>query len=271
MLQQQSLGKKGGDLESGGPSEALGRLSEAINAAGAALLHDIARETGTKSTAGRVARGRGGGGGGGGQKGRSPGGGGGGGGYAAAREKVDRALDRLSQEMAGGSTPPGATWEVERTSRHDPSRQPDRRNELPDARPDPKKPMNIVLFYTDDWTMKTLGVLNKAVKTHNIDEMARRGMLFRKNCVTTSICWQSRATLMTGLYVAVHKQLRIGDDHMFNRTVYWPHTLFPLLKRAGYHVGYYGKWHAPMPREAYDAGFHQWDNYYGTHAPAPLA
>ena len=41
-----------------------------------------------------------------------------------------------------------------------------------------KKPMNIILFYADDWTFRTLGAVNDIVKTPNIDGMARNGMLF---------------------------------------------------------------------------------------------
>jgi hypothetical protein len=66
--------------------------------------------------------------------------------------------------------------------------------------------LNIVLFYADDWTMKVLGKLNPLVRTPNIDKMADNGIVFRQNCVTTSICWMSRATLMTGLYTARHQQ-----------------------------------------------------------------
>lgn len=58
------------------------------------------------------------------------------------------------------------------------------------------EPLNIVLFYADDWTMQVLGKLNPLVRTPNIDKMADNGMLFTENCVTTSVCWISRASLM---------------------------------------------------------------------------
>jgi Sulfatase len=105
-----------------------------------------------------------------------------------------------------------------------------------------RKDMNIVLFYADDWTWRTLGFVNKVVKTPHLDEMARRGMTFSHNCVTTSICWQSRATKSTGLYVAVHKQQRIWDDNIFDKTVLWRQTLYPQLFLSGYNVGFFGKW-----------------------------
>ena len=131
--------------------------------------------------------------------------------------------------------------------------------------PEDHEPLNIVLFYADDWTLKVLGKLNPHVLTPNIDEMADNGMLFRENCVTTSICWISRATLVTGVYAAVHRQVKIGSMSIFNQTVQWPETLFPLLKKHGYYTGLVGKWHAPSPREYMQYTFDHMQIYYGRH------
>jgi len=78
-----------------------------------------------------------------------------------------------------------------------------------DTRPRDVEDMNIVLFYADDWTWRTMGRVNPVVRTPNIDEMASNGVMFTHNCVTTSICWQSRATMVTGLYAAVHQHVHI--------------------------------------------------------------
>lgn len=125
--------------------------------------------------------------------------------------------------------------------------------------------LNIVLFYADDWTMKVLGKLNPHVQTPNIDEMADKGMLFTHNCVTTSICWISRATLATGVYAAVHRQVKIGNTRIFNETVQWPQTLYPLLKANGYYTGLVGKWHAPAPGVFMKYTFDVMNIYYGKH------
>jgi Sulfatase len=111
-----------------------------------------------------------------------------------------------------------------------------------DTKTGKRKDMNVVLFYADDWTWRTLGFVNKVVKTPHLDEMARRGMTFSHNCVTTSICWQSRATKSTGLYVSVHQQQRIWDENIFDKTVLWRQTLYPQLFLSGYNVGFFGKW-----------------------------
>ena len=84
-----------------------------------------------------------------------------------------------------------------------------------------RPPMNIILFYADDWRHdvrlrvyislsiqgplcpantcsipQTLGAAgNPIVKTPVLDKLAAEGVRFTENCVTTSICWISRATL----------------------------------------------------------------------------
>mmetsp|Transcript_31374 Transcript_31374/g.65494 ORF Transcript_31374/g.65494 Transcript_31374/m.65494 type:complete len:644 (-) Transcript_31374:3643-5574(-) len=134
-----------------------------------------------------------------------------------------------------------------------------------EAPPDQQEPLNIVLFYADDWTMKVLGKLNPHVDTPNIDAMADRGMIFTRNCVTTSICWISRNTLATGVYAAVHKNVKIAQDLMFNKTVSWLETLYPMLKKNGYYTGLVGKWHAPMPGVFRKNTFDRFQSYYGAH------
>jgi len=129
-----------------------------------------------------------------------------------------------------------------------------------------KKPMNIVFFYVDDWTHKTLGKINPSVQTPNIDQMAKNGIHFNHSCVTTSICWVSRATMNTGMTLAMHRMTHIGSTSMFNETLPWNETLFPLLKQVGgYHTGFIGKWHHPSPREYMEEAFDHRRFYDGHH------
>ncbi|HSH92627.1 MAG TPA: sulfatase-like hydrolase/transferase, partial [Roseimicrobium sp.] len=68
---------------------------------------------------------------------------------------------------------------------------------------EPSKPMNILVLYPDDWRFDTLGCAgNPVVKTPTIDQLAKDGFRFTCNCVTTSICGVSRATLLTGQWMS---------------------------------------------------------------------
>jgi len=122
-----------------------------------------------------------------------------------------------------------------------------------------KEPMNILLLYGDDWTLKTLGVLNKAVQTPHLDNLARNGILFTHNCVTTSICMISRATLYTGQYASRHETYLPTSRNMYAS---WNVTLWSLLKQHGYYTGMVGKWHhPPPPAETFD----HYESYQGAH------
>ena len=129
---------------------------------------------------------------------------------------------------------------------------------------DVNAPMNIMLFYADDWTMKVMGKLNPHVHTPNIDRMADEGVMFTSNCVTTSMCWISRATMVTGTYASRHLQLEPEHEAVF-RSHPWNETVFPLLKANGYHTGLVGKWHAPQPSPEMEMAFDYTNLYFGYH------
>jgi arylsulfatase len=110
------------------------------------------------------------------------------------------------------------------------------------------KPLNIVLFYADDWTFHTLGAMgNKYVKTPHLDQLAADGVLFTHNCVVTSICMQSRATLYTGQYSSVHRTFFSWRNVTMYEEERWNQTLYPIMLRNDYHVGFYGKYHHLEP------------------------
>jgi Sulfatase len=124
--------------------------------------------------------------------------------------------------------------------------------------------LNILLLYADDWTMKVLGKFDPNIKTPNIDKMADNGLLFTNNCVTTSVCWISRTTLVTGVYYSRHLQFAPHSSNMFT-TNPWNETLFPKLKSAGYYTGLMGKWHMPQPEPEMTIAFDKRNFYYGQH------
>ena len=104
------------------------------------------------------------------------------------------------------------------------------------------KPLNILILYPDDWRHDSLGSAdpNKIVQTPFLDRMAQMGIRFSQNCVTTSICWISRATLVTGQYASRHHSIRLADPPFYNNFS----NSFPALLRevGGYYTGHIGKW-----------------------------
>ncbi len=103
------------------------------------------------------------------------------------------------------------------------------------------KRLNVLLLYPDDWRHDTLGCAGtQLVQTPFLDHLAtNKGMRFTHNCVTTSVCWISRATLLTGQYLSRHLSQKIKDPVFYNKwNATWPH----LLRSSGYYTGHIGKW-----------------------------
>ena len=125
-----------------------------------------------------------------------------------------------------------------------------------------QKPMNILVLYADDWRHDTLGSAgNPVVKTPTIDALAKQGMRFTHNCVTTSICGISRASLYTGQWMSRH-----GADQFVMWDTPWEQTYPGLLRDNGYYLGHVGKWHnKPLPKDKFDfsteySGRHWYDD-----------
>ncbi len=105
---------------------------------------------------------------------------------------------------------------------------------------------NIVFFFADDQTSSVLGCYgNPLAKTPNIDALAARGTRFDNACVSQSICWVSRTTILTGLTGRSYGTY--GNEELAKPEAV--NTLYSdLLRENGYHTGYFGKWHAKNPK-----------------------
>lgn len=113
---------------------------------------------------------------------------------------------------------------------------------------------NIVFFFADDQTTSTLGCYgNDVIKTPNIDALAQRGTRFSNAFVSHSICWVSRTTILTGMTGRSYGM--VGDREQARAEAVT--TLYSdILRENGYRTGYFGKWHAKMPR-----GYRQADHF----------
>jgi arylsulfatase A-like enzyme len=117
---------------------------------------------------------------------------------------------------------------------------------------------NVVLLFADDWRHDTLGCAgNPVVQTPHLDRLAAEGVRFTRNCVTTSICGVSRASVLTGQWMSRH-----GNEAFQAFRTPWADTYAGRLRAAGYHVGHVGKWHnGKFPAAEFDFA----RSYAGTH------
>lgn len=122
----------------------------------------------------------------------------------------------------------------------------------------PAAPLNVVVLYADDWRHDTLGIAgHPIVKTPRLDQLARDGVRFTHNYVTTSICGVSRANYFTGQWMSRHGNRAFA---MFETP--WAETLPGVLRANGYWTGHVGKWHnGNFPAQHFDFG----RSYAGRH------
>jgi len=86
------------------------------------------------------------------------------------------------------------------------AQQADEKEDEGDKPKDIGKPLNVVIMYGDDWRHDAIGVGGSKWPVHTpfIDWLAtNKGLRFTHNCVTSSICWISRATLHTGTCIVI--------------------------------------------------------------------
>ena len=125
-----------------------------------------------------------------------------------------------------------------------------------------KRP-NIILIMSDDVSPDLYGCYgNKKVRTPNIDEMAREGVMFR-TCWASALCAPTRALIMTGRYGSrtgfYHNSLQIPQKDGGSELLKYHHSFGKLLKQAGYVTAIAGKWHCSSSRpESPDGGFDEY-------------
>ncbi len=126
-----------------------------------------------------------------------------------------------------------------------------------------RKP-NLVFLLTDDQRWDSLGCMgNPIIQTPHIDSLAREGVLFKNNFVTTAICCSSRASFFSGRYAGSM------DLHRFDKPLpedIWRTSYPMLLRMAGYRTGFIGKFGLgePLPDKDFDfwEGFPGQGNFY---------
>ncbi len=124
------------------------------------------------------------------------------------------------------------------------------------ARAKPSRP-NVLFILCDDLRWGAMGNAgHRALKTPNIDRLAREGVRFSNAFCTTSLCSPSRASLLTGLYAHRHG-VRDNFTELPATLTHWPGQ----LRDSGYKTAYIGKWHMGEENDAPRPGF----DYFATH------
>lgn len=102
----------------------------------------------------------------------------------------------------------------------------------------PPRP-NLVFLMADDQCTYSMGCYGTpGVKTPNLDQLARDGMVFDNHYVTTAICMASRASVMTGMFeYKTGCNFEHGPLHQEN----WLNSYPVLLRKAGYRTAFAGK------------------------------
>jgi arylsulfatase len=105
-----------------------------------------------------------------------------------------------------------------------------------------KRP-NFIFFITDDVSAEDLGPYgNAAIKTPNLDRMAREGLVFENAYVAISSCSPSRCSIITGRYPHNHGAPELHLDLPAGQR-----TFVQELRAAGYHTLISGKNHMGKP------------------------
>ncbi len=111
-----------------------------------------------------------------------------------------------------------------------------------------KKP-NILLIHSDQHRFDCLGCNGHPVlTTPNLDRLASEGVTFRNAFTPSPICSPARASLITGLWPTQHGCINIPGTESFRPIRDSITTIYPLLKDAGYWLGYVGKFHQETPQ-----------------------
>ncbi|NQT38066.1 MAG: sulfatase-like hydrolase/transferase [Planctomycetes bacterium] len=99
---------------------------------------------------------------------------------------------------------------------------------------------NIIFLLTDDQRDNTFGAMGHPfVKTPNVDRLLGQSVRFSNTYIAEPVCSPSRVSYLTGMHERVHG---VGFTSSYQLTeAQWERTYPALLRKAGYHTGFIGK------------------------------
>lgn len=98
---------------------------------------------------------------------------------------------------------------------------------------------NFIVFIADDMAWDDCGAYgHPAIRTPNIDRLAKEGMRFDQAFLTCSSCSPSRSSILTGRYPHSTGAMELHQSLPPSQV-----TIAQLLKKQGYYTASAGKWH----------------------------
>ena len=99
---------------------------------------------------------------------------------------------------------------------------------------------NIIFLLTDDQRDGTFGAMGHPwIQTPNVDRLLGQSVRFRNTYIAEPVCSPSRISLLTGMHERVHG---VGFTSSYELTeAQWERTYPALMRKAGYHTGFIGK------------------------------
>lgn len=103
---------------------------------------------------------------------------------------------------------------------------------------------NVIVIYVDDLGFGDLSCYgSKTIKTPNIDQLARKGLLFTQAHTTSATCTPSRYSLLKGEYAFRRKDTGVATGDASALIPAGQQTVATIFSKAGYNTAVIGKWH----------------------------
>lgn len=106
---------------------------------------------------------------------------------------------------------------------------------------DPDHRPNILLIFTDQQNNRAMSAAgNPYLKTPNMDQLAREGIMFTRAYCTSPVCGPARSSIISGR-MPHETGVEWNGDSMKDEVV----NAGQIFRNAGYHTVWAGKWHLP--------------------------